>query len=327
MAYVYVLENEAMPGLIKIGISKDVSLRMSSLFSTEVPLPFTCYYAKDISDKKAQEVEKVLHETFNMSRVHPRREFFRMEPSRVVRILKLLDGKEIGVKEDLSQEDEIALEKNATYMGGNLLKTIGVPVNATLTYTLDNNIKAKVISVDPDQIEYNNDSYSLSGLVRHLKRTKEMYYHGARYWKYKGKVLWDMRLELDELQDKKSNNKHKTNTLGNKIPLTQAGANIQAIRKRKLAELELPSGWSVPVNSWRQLIQEIGKHIYAKGVLNKSHYYIEKRKIQDETKEIAKGIHIRVAYDIPTAMKKILELLSDHGENPATYNIIFANQK
>lgn len=41
---VYVLRNEAMPNLIKIGITqrKDLQTRMSELYSTGVPFPFEC---------------------------------------------------------------------------------------------------------------------------------------------------------------------------------------------------------------------------------------------------------------------------------------------
>ncbi|NBO92714.1 MAG: GIY-YIG nuclease family protein, partial [Planctomycetia bacterium] len=44
---VYVLTNEAMPGLIKIGLTSDsVESRLTSLSShTGVPLPFECYFA------------------------------------------------------------------------------------------------------------------------------------------------------------------------------------------------------------------------------------------------------------------------------------------
>jgi len=44
---VYVLSNEAMPGLIKIGLTKrdELEARLNELYSTGVPLPFTCEYA------------------------------------------------------------------------------------------------------------------------------------------------------------------------------------------------------------------------------------------------------------------------------------------
>ena len=47
---VYVLTNEAMPGLVKIGCTQsDLASRVRSLFQTGVPLPFEVYYACEVS--------------------------------------------------------------------------------------------------------------------------------------------------------------------------------------------------------------------------------------------------------------------------------------
>ena len=47
---VYVLRNEAMPNLIKIGKTKrkDLQARMSELYSTGVPFPFECLWAGEV---------------------------------------------------------------------------------------------------------------------------------------------------------------------------------------------------------------------------------------------------------------------------------------
>lgn len=43
---VYVLSNEAMPGLVKIGrTSQEPAQRLRNLYTTGVPLPFKCEYA------------------------------------------------------------------------------------------------------------------------------------------------------------------------------------------------------------------------------------------------------------------------------------------
>ena len=74
---VYILSNEAMPGLIKIGLTKRDGLeaRLNELYSTGVPLPFTCEYACRVKDCKA--VENALHTAFTKDRINPAREFFR----------------------------------------------------------------------------------------------------------------------------------------------------------------------------------------------------------------------------------------------------------
>ena len=57
---VYVLENPAMPGYIKLGKTDNLNRRMRELFDTPVPVPFTCYYAARIEDPA--KVEKSLFE-------------------------------------------------------------------------------------------------------------------------------------------------------------------------------------------------------------------------------------------------------------------------
>ena len=94
---VYVLSNPAMPGLLKIGRTDkdDLSQRMKDLYATGVPLPFDCVYACVVNAKDNATVEKALHEKFAKHRVNPRREFFKVAASSVVRALKLYEEKDI----------------------------------------------------------------------------------------------------------------------------------------------------------------------------------------------------------------------------------------
>ena len=86
---VYVLTNPAMPGMVKIGkTTKDVSYRLSDLYSTGVPLPFECIYAALVKD--VNETEKAFHIAFEPQRVNPRREFFNINPEQAITVLKLM---------------------------------------------------------------------------------------------------------------------------------------------------------------------------------------------------------------------------------------------
>lgn len=80
---VYALENPAMPGYVKIGMTDNLDQRMRQLFgSSAVPVPFTCYYAARVQNPVS--VERSLHEIFGDKRAHPRREFFEInDPNRV----------------------------------------------------------------------------------------------------------------------------------------------------------------------------------------------------------------------------------------------------
>lgn len=49
---IYVLTNEAMPGLVKIGLTNDnIESRIGQLSAaTGVPLPFECFFAAEVKD-------------------------------------------------------------------------------------------------------------------------------------------------------------------------------------------------------------------------------------------------------------------------------------
>lgn len=83
---VYVLSNEAMPGLVKIGYTtQPMEARLRDLYSTGVPLPFKCEYA--CHTRNIEELEQALHTAFAPDRVNPRREFFNIDINRVIPIL------------------------------------------------------------------------------------------------------------------------------------------------------------------------------------------------------------------------------------------------
>jgi Putative bacterial sensory transduction regulator/T5orf172 domain len=102
MGIVYVLTNEAMPGLVKIGMTDDAasSTGMGPLCSAAVPLPFAVAYACRVEN--AHEVERSLHVAFEPQRIDATREYFRIDPGQAVAILRLLDRPD--VTEELASE-------------------------------------------------------------------------------------------------------------------------------------------------------------------------------------------------------------------------------
>ena len=64
MKTVYILTNDSMPGIIKIGwTDNSVEQRRKELDKTGTPLPFTCYFAKRVDDPRL--VESNLHAAFD----------------------------------------------------------------------------------------------------------------------------------------------------------------------------------------------------------------------------------------------------------------------
>jgi hypothetical protein len=105
---VYVLTNPAMPGFVKIGMTNkpDVQHRMAELYSTGVPLPFECVIAREIEGIEATATEQALHTAFGPERTTPSREFFELDPDRVVALLRVMPGRDV-TPQDADQSAEI----------------------------------------------------------------------------------------------------------------------------------------------------------------------------------------------------------------------------
>ena len=99
---VYVLTNPSIPDIVKIGMTTDLTTRMRSLYNSSVPVPFECYFACTVKDMSF--VEKQLHDGFDDFRVNPKREFFRVDPERIVSILKMVMIEDVTPKEDIIED-------------------------------------------------------------------------------------------------------------------------------------------------------------------------------------------------------------------------------
>lgn len=74
--WVYVISNESMPGIVKIGRAGCLAVRMRQLFNTSIPTPFVCVFAEWFADSFA--AEKFIHARLEAQgmRVKSTREFF-----------------------------------------------------------------------------------------------------------------------------------------------------------------------------------------------------------------------------------------------------------
>ena len=92
--YVYLATNDAMPGLVKIGIAKDVDERMGQLSSsTGVPQSFEEKFSCKVQDSGA--IEYQLHQFFDYFRVKRDREFFKIDWRVAQSVLLFLSGVKI----------------------------------------------------------------------------------------------------------------------------------------------------------------------------------------------------------------------------------------
>ena len=199
---VYVLTNEAMPGLAKIGLTEDsVEARITNLSTASgVPLPFECYYAAEVDDMKR--VEKLLHQLFAEHRVNPKREFFRIDPEKVVLALSIGKFNEVTPGEvEVDAEEQAALEKVKSRRPRLNLAAIGIQPQAVLTFSRDEARTATV--VEGNKVILDGEEMSLSAAA--LKVLKQMDYKtpsasGSEYWMFDGELLDERRRRLEAEQ-------------------------------------------------------------------------------------------------------------------------------
>lgn len=198
---VYALINEAMPGLVKIGISSNtVEMRKDQLYfgCSGVPLPFECVYACKVKDYK--KAEKALHVVFAPDRINPNREFFKIEIERVIAILELLGPNnakreiEEELDRDVSSEEIKSREKMKKRAAFNF-ERMGIPIGTKLSFTKDSSIKIEVVK--NNKVKYNGNIMSLTAATRQFI---PYVVHPTPYWIYEDEKLsdiWIKSLEED----------------------------------------------------------------------------------------------------------------------------------
>ena len=199
---VYVLQNEAMPGLIKIGITHDeqVDKRLQTLYTTGVPRPFECIWAGEVDD--CAEIESLIHNAFSDFRINPKREFFKLKPERVIPLLKKLASAEIMANkvEKMFNGSVSVAEKEAVKQFHRPMldfKEMGISVGDELLYEKDPTIRVTVIS--NKKINFEGKEYSLSALTKKIRKLP-YYVAPCKYWSYKGKNLDDIYNETYPLK-------------------------------------------------------------------------------------------------------------------------------
>lgn len=190
---VYVLTNPAMPGLVKIGktTQMDLATRLSQLYTTGVPVPFECAYACEVDD--CGKVERAFHTAFGGQRVNPKREFFSIEPERVIAILSLLAvndatpqvERELGSSLDNDDRQSRETLKRSKRPRLNFAD-MQIPVGSRLVYRDDAEAVATVL--DERNVDYQGESVSLTALTQSLMGTSYPL-SPTPYWTFEGRTL------------------------------------------------------------------------------------------------------------------------------------------
>jgi hypothetical protein len=201
---VYVLQNPAMPTFVKIGITSsqnELPNRLRNLFNSSVPLPFTCLAAYEVANYK--KVEKALHEAFGNHRINPNREFFEIEPRRVIVLLETFGLRDVtpSTVPVEKEVDSIATEQyvEATERKRNFtFSAVNIPIGSELKFVDDENIVCVVF--DDRRVQYDGVVMSLSKAaldVINKKGKNWVAVSGPQMWLYEEETLSERRERLE----------------------------------------------------------------------------------------------------------------------------------
>ena len=202
---VYVLINEAMEGLVKIGrTTTSVEQLIKELDNTSMPLPFQCFYAAEVGNSSI--VEGKLHRIFSDKRVRANREFFRADANQVREAIQLAELRELTPRSDVvvdagdvqALQKAVATEERRTRLRFSELQ---IPLGAVLSFTKDSSVTCTVVADGRVQFEEQVLSPSASALIV----VRRMGYQwaavsGSDYWEFEGETLSARRLRLEDEQ-------------------------------------------------------------------------------------------------------------------------------
>ena len=202
IGFVYILQNEAMPGIYKIGVTgrDELDTRIDELYigKTNIPLPFECVFACKVENYK--DVEKIIHNAFMDTRVNPNREFFTIDPARVIPLLKHLQMDDVTI--DINNKIEKQTDNNDKESIKNIIKKrpkfnfveMNIPIGSKIVfYDPDNPVEAEVIA--ERRVKYNGIEYTLTALSSELLNVNYNV-RPMHYWKFNNKLLTEIYNEI-----------------------------------------------------------------------------------------------------------------------------------
>jgi len=144
--------------------------------------------------------EKSIHDAFSDHRINPKKEFFRINPERVISILKLLQKKDItprvDILEDEQEKNAISIEKERRSRFN--FKFAEVEIGSILTFYYNQDITCSVAS--DHEVLYEGQVTSLNQLtLKLLKDTGRVWksVQGSAFWLYEGETLDERRRRLE----------------------------------------------------------------------------------------------------------------------------------
>lgn len=190
---VYILTNEAMPGYVKVGLTRqnDVGERVRQLDNTSIPVPFEVYYAAYVPD--CAKLERTLHFVFGEKRARRSREFFTIDPDLAKAIIELVTDSKVDVsdvEQSIGTVERREIEQMRRRREVRTFTSLNVPIGATLTFSKDAEITCTV--AQSRKVTFRGEDMSPSAAA--LRVVHELGYDwsavsGMDYWEYEGVKL------------------------------------------------------------------------------------------------------------------------------------------
>lgn len=215
---IYILTNPSFPQYVKIGYATDVKQRLDELNrSTAVPFAFRIYATYEVdsslSDKKLHSIlDKLNPDLRSSEEVDGKRrirEFYAMTPEDAFSILEAIS--EInGYRHRLKKWKATAAEQRNEKLAQEIneqhqerlspfaFSKCGIIVGEQIEFCCADNPHTGVLCevVDDKHVSYNNETWSLTALAKHLTGVKNSI-AGPRYFKYKGEWLNTIRNRME----------------------------------------------------------------------------------------------------------------------------------
>ena len=215
MGYIYIMTNPSFEEYVKIGYAKDVKQRLDELNrSSAVPFAFRIYATyevdSELSDKKLHSIlDKLNPELRSTEEINGKkrvREFYAMTPEDAYDILDAIaeiNGFKHRLKKwkataEEKKEEETAKEISEAHqdrLAAFRFSMCDISVGEQIEFSYNGCEKSGTMCtvVDDKHVKYNDETWSLTALAKHLLGDVKWALAGPRYFKYKGEWLNDLR--------------------------------------------------------------------------------------------------------------------------------------
>ena len=196
---IYVLTNPAMEGYVKVGRTNNLIRRIRELDNTSTPLPFECVFAVEVDNP--EEVELLLHDAFADGRTRSTREFFEVNPERIISALRLTRGRDVTPGADIVEDEESrrALARTNKIREAFNFGMVGIVPGTMLTFIRDSSQTCEVLT--NRAVLFEGEETSLSGSATILLQRSgwtSLSVAGPVYWCLDGESLSELRKRMEE---------------------------------------------------------------------------------------------------------------------------------